>query len=64
MPKVLVSVKAENFELNDVQLTPEQNRCIPIATNFAVLLSISKFGLTSENSTIFVFASDAAYFTS
>src|SRR5262245_26474462 len=44
--------------------TPEQNRCIAIATSFVVRLSTSKFGFTSVNSIIFVFASDAAYFTS
>src|SRR5262249_53584529 len=43
---------------------PEQNLCIPIATSFVVRLSTSNVGLTSVNSMIFVFAREAAYFTS
>ena len=48
---------------HSIYATCEMNRCIAIATSRVVRSSISYFGFTSLNSTIFVLANDAAYFT-
>lgn len=52
--KAEISVTNANFRVSGrlFYATPLQNRCIPIATSLLVRLSISKFGLTSENSMI------------